>query len=62
MPHLNNINEPVSPSFSDNNHALNVNSQIISLTNMRYIQLLTELTSHTCGRTPLWVGPLNPLF
>lgn len=45
--------------FSDNSYALNANFQIISLTNAGYIQLLTELISHSCERTTLWVVPLN---
>lgn len=47
------------PSFSDNSYALNVNFQVISLTNTGYIHLLTEQTSHCCERTTLWAVPLN---
>lgn len=58
MPHLNSINEP-PPLFSDNSYALNANFQIISLTDTGYIQLLTELISHSCERSTLWVVPLD---
>lgn len=57
MPHLNSINEP--PPFSDNSYALNANFQIISLTDTGYIPLLTELISHSCERSTLWVVPLD---
>lgn len=59
MPHLNSINEPPHPCFSDNSYTLNANFQVISLTNAGYIQLLTEQTSHCCERTTLWAVPLN---
>lgn len=57
MPHLNSINEP--HPFSDNSYALNANFQIISLTDTGYIPLLTELISHSCERSTLWVVPLD---